>query len=333
MEALRMLRIYLDQNKWIDLAKAKKCLEDGKPLQDALLVAEEGVQRGLASFPLSSAHYIETSHIPNYARRSELADIMFHLSRHHTIAPQELIVPSEIDAALRRFFGRPQHVRTSRVFGVGVCHAFGQPLTEFKLPDGAPLDEETRSFVENLAKESMEDVSLRGFPEGESKELENNDPNAHRTISCNYARLQERRRQQLRDSGWNRGERSKRVATARALDNYFVPIDDALLRAGLTWDSLFSRGRSFLSQFVEAIPLAYAEAQLERERHAAVNKPWEPNDLIDLDSLSKAIVYCDVVVTERQWVSLATKAGLDKRFNTIMLSSVSELSQHLVRAL
>jgi hypothetical protein len=179
----------------------------------------------------------------------------------------------------------------------------------------------------------MEDVSLRGFPDETLNELEDYHPDAHRTVSFNYAQRQEELRQRLRDSGWRTGERSERLAVARALIDYTVPIEQALLRAGLSWDDLFSRGRMFLSQFVEAIPLAYTDTQLERERHAAVDKRWEPNDLVDLDALSKAIVYCDVVVTERQWVSLAVKAGLDKRFNTVMLFDLGDLPKHLVRSI
>jgi hypothetical protein len=37
-----------------------------------------------------------------------------------------------------------------------------------------------------------------------------------------------------------------------------------------------------------------------------------------------------MVVTERLWVDLAKRAGLDDRFQTVFLSRLSDLPQHLV---
>jgi hypothetical protein len=57
-----MKRIYLDQNKWIDLAACEKGLEKYARFRDVLTIAAAAVDRRLASFPLSTIHYIETSH-------------------------------------------------------------------------------------------------------------------------------------------------------------------------------------------------------------------------------------------------------------------------------
>ena len=47
--------------------------------------------------------------------------------------------------------------------------------------------------------------------------------------------------------------------------------------------------------------------------------------LLNVAYLSKAIPYCDIVVTEKKWVSLAKHAKLDKLYDTILLSKVDDL--------
>lgn len=55
-----MLRVYLDQNKWVDLARAATghCL--GGRFAGALAMARAGVASGTVSFPLDMCRYWET---------------------------------------------------------------------------------------------------------------------------------------------------------------------------------------------------------------------------------------------------------------------------------
>lgn len=55
-----MVRVYLDQAKWIDLGRAMHGHVDGESYRAALNVACESVAMGFVSLPLSMAHYIET---------------------------------------------------------------------------------------------------------------------------------------------------------------------------------------------------------------------------------------------------------------------------------
>src|ERR1700683_3054434 len=57
----QMLRVYLDQNKWVDLSRGFES-EDagGAKFRDVALAVEAAVEAGHASFPLSVAHIFET---------------------------------------------------------------------------------------------------------------------------------------------------------------------------------------------------------------------------------------------------------------------------------
>src|SRR4051794_4566567 len=73
--------IYLDLNKWIDLAHAETGTEKGKSYRCALEVAEQLVAKGRTLFPLSSAHFMEVAKIGNDEQRRTLSRLMVRLSR------------------------------------------------------------------------------------------------------------------------------------------------------------------------------------------------------------------------------------------------------------
>lgn len=56
----------------------------------------------------------------------------------------------------------------------------------------------------------------------------------------------------------------------------------------------------------------------------------EPNDLRDLAALGIAAAYCDVVATEKQWVSVLKTAGIEEMLNVRLVSKPKELAELLV---
>ncbi|BCB83693.1 hypothetical protein Psuf_010060 [Phytohabitans suffuscus] len=109
-----MLRVYLDQNKWIDLARAASGHPAGGRFSDALALARAGVASGTVSFPLDMYRYWETSKRGNDRSRNEVVDVMRELSQQHTMALPFGILDHEIDQALRSRFGRPAAPGSSR---------------------------------------------------------------------------------------------------------------------------------------------------------------------------------------------------------------------------
>lgn len=324
-----MKRIYLDQNKWIDLAAAQAGLDKGRRFADVLALATAGSTADLLSFPLSSVHYMETNNRRDWESRRQLAETMRDLSRFHTIAPQTALIPPELDRAFQQFFGRPTDPLPLRPFGVGLAHAFDMPLEPYRVPRGVPLAEGARWTIETSARKIQEWVALAGPPileEGEN----GYDPKAHLVVAARYAKDKEALRSLRVAEGWNSGERSERVARAEAFVGYLEPLNEALDRARLSADVIYDSGRDGMSALLSAIPTMYAAAELERLRHTASQKTWEPNDLGDLAALPGAVVYCDVVVTERGWCDAIRRAKLDERFQTVVLSRLDDLPSYLV---
>jgi hypothetical protein len=85
-----------------------------------------------------------------------------------------------------------------------------------------------------------------------------------------------------------------------------------------------------MSKLAESMPLIYVTSELHRLREGAVQQPWSMNDLTDIDALSRAVVHCDIVVTERQWATLVIRAALDEKYQTIVLHDLEELPPHIL---
>jgi hypothetical protein len=68
---------------------------------------------------------------------------------------------------------------------------------------------------------------------------------------------------------------------------------------------------------------------LKATRHRDGTRRWTPNDITDVDALSLAVPYCDVVVTEKFAHQVLVASGVAKCMSTVVLRSASELADHL----
>jgi hypothetical protein len=117
---------------------------------------------------------------------------------------------------------------------------------------------------------------------------------------------------------------------AKSIIEYGEEIEEALQRIGLTWEDIVRTGESGMTRFRDSIPLVYVAGELYKGRDQAVSKPWEPNDLHDLDALTVALVYCDVVVTEGLWVNVVSRTDVESRYSTVVISNLQNLLEHIV---
>ncbi|MGX5653243.1 hypothetical protein ACWKWC_00520 [Geodermatophilus nigrescens] len=269
-----MLRVYLDQNKWVDLARAATGHSEGVRFRDALEICRATAASGTVSFPLDLYRYWETAKRGDDVSRNRLVDVMLELSRGHTLALPFPILNEEIDRALHRRFARPSDARRARPFGRGLRHIAGGRMEwpALEVPEGTPP-----GFTAQLQAE------LNGVLED------------------------------LRD--------------------IYPAVVEALLRAGLDPEDfpglLGARG---LLEFVDDLPTRYVTNVLRRAKHVQLQQPWEPNDFIDIVALPVPAVYCDIVVTEKQWVHHLWLGKVEERFDTQLLSDTAKLTDVLVAA-
>lgn len=108
------------------------------------------------------------------------------------------------------------------------------------------------------------------------------------------------------------------------------PVTEALNHIGMTWDAfIVQTSPSELTDFVDDLPTRNVTNLMRSVKLRQTQQNWELNDFNDLAALPVAAVYCDVVVTEKQWVHWMRQGDVDKRYKTKLLSDTAGLADVL----
>ncbi|MFF5586875.1 hypothetical protein [Streptomyces hygroscopicus] len=84
------------------------------------------------------------------------------------------------------------------------------------------------------------------------------------------------------------------------------------------------QSREEIIDFIKSIPTRDVFSALRITRRRNKQKRWEQHDFADLLTLSVAIPYCDVVVTEKQWCHITKQARLDTKYGTLMVHKLDD---------
>lgn len=317
-------RVYLDQNKWIDLARAAVGDERGSRFVEALAVARRAVADGTASFPLDSHRYWETSKRGKDQSRNDVIDIMLELSRGHTMASSAAVLAEELDIVLRHRLGQPAVPRRLSVFGEGVRHLSrrdDRPETEAPASnaDGEPGDL-------SGAVEAYLDARLLRQAHGVFKATGAAD--AFRAAGAEYVRHEERIRAAIVAAGLT-GDQLYDAVRFSDLGDIRPAVEAALRRFGIDWQSFSETPEVELVRFMDELPTRRVTNVMRTARLRQGELRWSPNDLADVLAIPVAAVYCDIVITERQWAHHLRGGGVDRAYGTTVLTDTNALAQLL----
>jgi hypothetical protein len=324
-----MLRVYLDQAKWIDLARAANGNPLGERFHTVGAVIATAVEQQQASFPLSAGHFIETWKKRRATQRLELASTMATISQNHAIASPHRLLPAELDRALRRRFGRPNAPLPLQPFGWGIRHITG-------IHNGPPIPEVMRATVlatnpwldarelanaidQLLLAGPAQDMPVAGIPLPPIGPAEK------------FANGENEQVERFIKYGADKDTRRRGVA-ARELLGIQEPLEAAMRRAGIWWDELFALGAEGITELMLDLPTRAAALELMWRQHDNTQTAWKPNDMNDIGYLSTAVAYCDVVVTERKWTHMLNQSGVARRSGTTVISDLADLIELLVTA-
>lgn len=312
--------VYLDQKDWIDLARVKNGLDtDGTRIQ-VLKSLEEAVARNKLLIPLSFSHFDETLRRQDKNSRVKLASLMASLSKGITMCPHKIIIDAEIrNAILVRLGKNPLDLR-SWIFGKGVSHAFGSvgTLVRKEGTSGPDLPEEKHKEI----------LDYMNSPEAIVKVMEMavaTDENT-KLYQETVEQMEKNRReiaQRIKDN-----DLRYRAAIATFLADFLGPmLFKCLNEFGLTIRDILTEEttREDMEAFFRNMPSLYCSFILTNRRDQLLQRPIKPNDINDIGFLSMAIPYCDIVVTESMWASVARQEKLHQEYDTTLLSSVTEL--------
>lgn len=330
--------LYLDLMHWVALARAQVGHPDGAPHREllSLLVAK----RDDVQVVLSAELYMEMWAIRSTRRRFELAEVMEAVSGFAALRDLSGVVTMELDAGIQHVLGGAHEWPPQPLLVQGVLPAFGRDGT-LRVVD--------RSGGDRTAEARG---SYRGGPDAFDRVIRD----AQRMLARNVLRgpADARDEAALRSAGWDPFA-AKRVAEQRAAEESaqaerfaqhptwrrgrvrdvvaarFLALDvlDEMMRAtsfrGTTIGGVVSTPVE-ARLLVDAMPSVDAQVTLRTAKHRSTTTKWRSNDIFDLDALSRAIAYCDVVVTEQHIAHLAHAEGLADRAHTTVLSDLTQLA-------
>jgi hypothetical protein len=102
----------------------------------------------------------------------------------------------------------------------------------------------------------------------------------------------------------------------------------ALVDRGRDLDEV-ATSRESIRAFADSMPSADVHTTLVEAAHRNRQKSWSPNDIFDVDALSIAVPYCDVVVTERYASHVLHAAHLPRGTKTEVVPRLKDLTEWL----
>ncbi len=312
--------VYLDQNKWIELARAAYSKSTSTEASDALEFLRSAKKLGLVALPLSMAHYMETLNRRDAQSRDRLGQFMWELSGGMSMARGPALLEHELDHALWERFPEivdPGRIRPLQVLGHGLGHARGEPVEKFVVP------EEFESLFTPSGMQAFEDrindsiersllgagVFMKAALAADAVEL----PDLGEVEDFFVTNLLEVRSwlaklpdHFLEDGVYFMSLTDIRTALLRARERHSVPVSEL---ASLGWQGI----RALIDDLPTQRTSTHMLLEWARNKSLQVKR----NDLYDWMALIPATAYCDVVVTENLFADLVNRGGLKKRARVI----------------
>ena len=336
--------VYLDLNHWITLARVLSGHREGKKNKDLLDFSLKAVEEKSAIFPISLSIYTEIHKIKDYRRRCNLRKAIEQLSQYVVVTSQAVVATHEIEAVLDRLAGpNPEPINTMDYLGWGVFRAVGMVGgIKVKSDNGEDITNEARqSFADGpeafdkIVSKAILELNRRiidGPSQDEEFELRTQGYNPEAILEqyeleaageAEWARLLDS------EPGWRRGRLRDMVSAREVL----IQIN-SILKEGCNKRDVGSLEDLFPSVMdarhaFDSMPSFDASVTLKTSLHRNPMHRWTHNDVHDIHALALTLPYCDIVATDRAMASQAVQSGLASRFNTIVLSDLSDLRQYL----
>jgi hypothetical protein len=338
--------VYLDQNHWINLAKAAVGTPAGGPYREALEALREARRSGRAVFPLSLTHLMETSTIPR-RRRTDVANVMEELSAFTALISRALVMRLKLEAVLDALTETgPRKYNRLPIVGHNIAYAVGKRGGFRVRNDQGDVTDEVRArlgpeFDRRLAQAELDlnRATLRGpASDAEEAELRASGWNPEIAFRIGDERAQAEIDQAARlndktlvpnDPTDYRRERVRDVIRATyVIVELMDMLNETLAARGLeiedVWSDLDSSRR-----VVDAMPSGDVAVTLRTEYHRDATFKWKRNHIFDIDALSVAVPYCDIVATDKQAVDALSRTKVMERTGTLVVRTLDEVASAL----
>ncbi|MCH1918602.1 hypothetical protein L9G15_04035 [Shewanella sp. A3A] len=289
--------VFLDQNKWIELAG----VEAGKAsspqlvaLYNELIAAVDG---GRAVFPLTVSHILETSKRNDPTSRRHVAAVQARLSKGYVFRSRKARILTEMSIALLKLFDENSLDLTDYWF---VAPGFMQAFDAFDETVASPPEAQYTRWLNKYLdpREQFLDYMLNQDDSARRA--------AHEAFATESAALVERIEKRRGLLGGESGDLRKRAYSANLFIDHQGYVAHVLQSLEHTVDEMKAKGPKAITRFLENVPTLNIEAEMAVKLEGQ-SRAIEENDIRDMASFCTAIPYSSRFVGEKRFVSLASR--------------------------
>lgn len=306
--------IYLDQNKWIELAQVHAGSQTPEGLATLYNQLLNAVERGKVLFPLSLSHLIETSKRNDPISRGHVVKTQAQLSRGFAYRSRAGRLEMEIRITLHHLFSiDPPVLAKNWTIVPSFLQAF-EPLDAF----AAAKDIKKLAFINTFIDPSKLYVDYMNNQNDTERRM------AHSKIAADtvdlVSRIEARR---ARLSGKSVDLR-RRVYSAQL----FIDHQDLFIRIlndmGYSFNQLQAIGERAGRALIEEVPTLNVEAEMAARLESKTGT-LHSNDVLDILAFCTAIPYSDRIIAEKSTISLARQAKLNAQYKVVLSQSLNDL--------
>lgn len=305
--------IYLDQNKWIEIARAVKFPAQHPEVHSVLEVLIREADAGRIAVPLTNANIYETHKIDKLERRIELAYVQATLSQGLVFRGRRKRLEVEISDVLRKAYGLEPLPKASNWF---LSNVFFESTLEWNDPRNLEISERVIDAIRNDPPRFLFDYLVAT-------------PNDRRKFAvAEFSKDSEKLRQQIETRRQRHAGES--LSMRRKIYSVMLIADDIDLictiakSAGLPPLDETEMLRQTARKLVNEGPTYFIERELALKLEAQT-RPISENDFRDMEAFSAAFAYADIVIAENQFSNLAKQAGLHEKYETSVGTSLQQL--------
>jgi len=308
--------IYLDQNKWIDLARAAKSPTEFPDLYALLVSLARDVEAGRLVLPLSSTTIYETHKINDPDRRRHLAFVQATLSRGRVFCGRHRRLVAEVTDVLADAYGLAREVRPETWF---LSDLFLEAFADYDDPRvGLTISPQLIEAMQNAPHSFLFDYL------GYSSDTDRTAAVAEfSTGSQTLLKRMETRRTALLSE---KLPMRRRIYGAMLLFEEIERVLTIAQQMGIACATVSELGSSNARRLVREVPILSVELELAvRIENQA--RGLQENDLRDMQAFCAVMPYANLVVAENQFVNLAVQAKLPEKYKTGVSTDIFAISQ------
>lgn len=310
--------VYLDQNQWVKLARARKYPSEFDELRKLGEEIERAVLDGKLCLPLTAANVYETYKINHPGRRKDLALLQSELSQGRVFVGRHKRLAGEISSVVKAIYGLPlEGLKKYWFLSDLFFEAFAEHGDERMQ---LTLSKDLIAVIRANPSYFLLDYFLS--PSDDERRF------AVKQWSAESEKLRQRiqhRRQLIKNEPM---AMRRRTYSAVLLSDELELILRFARDAGALWNTFSDIGSSNARRLIREVPAYHIERELALKLEAG-DRSIEENDFRDMATFCATVPYADCVISENLFVNLAHQARLSQRFETMITTDLMKISEFL----